>query len=148
MSRFLKKFNTSRIATQWKRLNENRHFKYGAPFMLLVVGSPFVLKPLMSVRYEYRNQKLFTPEQQEEFNARHKNIKLRDPSEITLEKIYEQKVENTPDDYENIRGPRPWEDNTDYNNQIKELEGKPRNQRKMIKPPNYDKKPSYGLKTY
>ena len=49
MSRFLKKFNTSRIATQWKRLNENRHFKYGAPFMLLVVGSPFVLKPLMSV---------------------------------------------------------------------------------------------------
>lgn len=84
-----------------------------------------------------------TAEQEEEFHKNNPNIRKLAASEITLEKIYEETAKDTPDNYENIRGPRPWEDNSDFNSQIEELEEKSRNKRKIrtIK----DKKLAYGL---
>ena len=36
------------------------------------------------------------------------------------------KNDTTTDDYKIIRGPRPWEDNTEYNQQVEELKKKNR----------------------
>jgi len=97
--------------------------------MVLVVGSPFILQHITSVRYEYRRVELWTPEKEQEL-AR-KGIRVKPASENTLEKIYEETVKNTPDDYEMLRGPRPWEDNSDYHKKIEELEEK--NKHKQLK---------------
>ena len=46
-----------------------------------------------------------------------------------------------PDDYVNIRGPRPWEDNTEYLEKLQELVD---NNKKIKSLP--DKQKAYGLK--
>lgn len=136
----LKNINLGRISTWWKKLNENRHFKYGAPFMILVVGSPFVLQHLMSVRYEYRNVEFLTPEKVKELEQ--KGVRVKPKSETTLEKIYEETVKNTPDDYEMIRGPRPWEDNSKFDKMVEDLNEKNKDRKLKTIP---DKKAAYGL---
>lgn len=110
MSYILKKFYETRIGIYFARIKENRHFKYGAPFFILIVGAPFILQRLCSVRYEYRNQQLMTPEQEAELFGKNSKIKKRPDSENTLEKIYEEtmkKIGDKTDDYQMVRGPRP-----------------------------------------
>ena len=148
MSYLLRKFNQSRIGIYFEKIKQNRHFKYGAPFIILIVGAPFVLQKICSVRYEYRNAQLMTPDQEKEFFENNPNIKKRPASEITLEKIYEETVKDTPDDYQMIRGPRPWEDNSQYNKQVEELTEKNKDKGKMFRKENIQKfkrKEDYGL---
>ena len=38
-------------------------------------------------------------------------------------------MKNAPDDYENVRGPRPWEDNREYKEQLDTLKEKRANQK-------------------
>lgn len=47
-----------------------------------------------------------TPEDAEKYG-----IKMKDNSEITLEKIYEQIESMDIDSWQQVRGPRPWEEN-------------------------------------
>ena len=49
MRNLLKKFDFSRLTSFLKRVQNNKHFKFGAPMVILVVGAPFVLLPLTSV---------------------------------------------------------------------------------------------------
>ena len=45
-----------------ERLRQNRHVRYGVPFVgLLVVGS-FALREFATVRYEFRSTKKLAPE--------------------------------------------------------------------------------------
>ena len=43
MRNLLKKVDFSRLTSFLKRVQNNKHFKYGAPMVILVVGAPFVL---------------------------------------------------------------------------------------------------------
>ena len=49
MKRLYQLFNDEKIRATLKKLGKNRHFTYGVPFVLFVVGAPLVLKDLMSV---------------------------------------------------------------------------------------------------
>lgn len=81
---------------------KNRHFKYGVPFIGLVVGSSFLISEINTTRYDYRKQVVLSSEEAEKFG-----IKKR---EVTVEKVYEDyKKKDLQDDYEIVRGPRPWE---------------------------------------
>lgn len=37
-------------------------------------------------------------------------IKMKNPEEVTLEKVYEKVKDLNIDEWENKRGPRPWEE--------------------------------------
>lgn len=38
-------------------------------------------------------------------------VPMKKPEEVTIEKVYEKVKVMNLDDWENKRGPRPWEDN-------------------------------------
>jgi len=135
MKRLYQLFNDEKIRATLKKLGKNRHFTYGVPFVLFVVGAPLVLKDLMSWRYEYRNQRLWTPEEEAKLQAA--RVQLKPPEERTVEAIYEEHMKKEGsklDDYQMIRGPRPWEQpSEEFMKQREELEK--RNKVKNIKNP-------------
>lgn len=57
-------------------------------------------------RYQFSKQQTVTPEEMEEFG-----VAMKKPDEVTIEKVYEKVKEMNLDDWENKRGPRPWEEN-------------------------------------
>jgi len=96
------------------RISNSKHFKHGAPFFLFIFGGAYALREFRSVRYDSdlnpHAKKLIKPEEAfEDLSKRTDKVKHK-PTKATLEedldKIYE-KVDL--DNWENKRGPRPWE---------------------------------------
>ena len=87
-----------------KEFLRSRLFKFGVPFFAVVIGGSFVLEQFAKIRYEYRRSQLLPKEVAEA------GIKMRKPEEVTLEKEFEKLQKLDIDNWENIRGPRPWEE--------------------------------------
>lgn len=85
---------------------KNKHFRYGVPFVLTVVCGSFGLQYYSQVRYDiHKEQHIMT--KTKEVQAMLKPIKQK-----SLEEEYEEYKKNVDlDNWKNIRGPRPWEDN-------------------------------------
>ncbi|XP_022919908.2 cytochrome c oxidase assembly protein COX16 homolog, mitochondrial [Onthophagus taurus] len=81
--------------------------RYAIPFLTLVVGGSFGLKEFSRLRYDFSR---VNPVREE---AQKVGIEMKKPSEITIEKEYERLKELDIDNWEQIRGPRPWEENFD-----------------------------------
>ena len=88
-----------------KKFTKGRFFRFGLPFITLVVGGSFLLKEFASVRYTTRKSVMKTPEEIEKETG----VKAR-KEKVSLESIYEDVKKTDLDNWENIRGPRPWED--------------------------------------
>lgn len=100
------------MSTFLPRLLNNKHFKNGVPFFLFIFGGGFALKEFRTVRYDSqlnpKQKNLITPE--EAFGDKSDKFEVRQ-SKATLEEdleILDQKVDL--DNWENKRGPRPWEE--------------------------------------
>ncbi len=92
-----------KIAIQ--KLQKNKFFKFGAPFLILLVGGSFGLEHFARLRYDFRKSKRLKLEEVSE--ATGLQLRLDRPTiESEVEKL---KVEDL-DTWQNIRGPRPWED--------------------------------------
>lgn len=78
--------------------------------LLLVVGGSFGLKEFTQIRYdEQRHRKRLDPELEAQVNVqRQTNM---------LEEEYEKIKQVNLDEWKNIRGPRPWEDSREYQEQ-------------------------------
>jgi len=95
------------------KLNSNKHFRFGVPFFLFIFGGQYALREFREVRYDNKinpkARKLITDEEAfEGFNKSDqlvykKNIKT---AEEELEAL-DAKIDW--DNWENKRGPRPWE---------------------------------------
>ena len=96
---------------QFRRLLENRHLRYGIPFLSLVVAAPFVLRGLQQSKFDSRKQKLVNETLDEKFYE----AGIERKKNVTAEEIYESYAKkDLEEDYQMVRGPRPWEDNTEY----------------------------------
>lgn len=86
------------------------HFKYGLPFIIVVVGGSFGLQIYSQIRYDVQAENRIVAKT-DALKALAGNKKP-----ITLEEAYEEyKKEVDLDNWKNIRGPRPWEnDNTEF----------------------------------
>jgi len=112
----------------FQRILQNRHLKFGVPFIGLLVGASFALTEVTSFRYEFRKTKRW---EEEDVNAlKNQGVIKRDPNELTLEILGEEIIEKNQDsleNYENLRIPRPWEDQTEVdfmrqkNRQVKSI---------------------------
>lgn len=96
MQQFIQKFNTFR---------RKKSFKYGIPFLILVVGGSFGLKEFTSLRYQYAKKQPVSPEDMKKFG-----VNMKKPSEVTLESEFEKVKKIDIDHWEQKRGPRPWEE--------------------------------------
>jgi len=98
----------------FQRILQNRHLKFGVPFIGLLVGASFALTEVTSFRYEFRKTKRW---EEEDVNAlKNQGVIKRDPNELTLEKLGVEIIEKNQDsleNYENLRIPRPWEDQSE-----------------------------------
>ncbi|XP_050529305.1 cytochrome c oxidase assembly protein COX16 homolog, mitochondrial [Daktulosphaira vitifoliae] len=82
---------------------KNKFFKYGAPFILLVVGGSFGLKEFSQVRYDYRKVKLISPEE-----LKKQGIEMKPRGSVTIETEYKKLMDTVNlEDYTNKRIPRP-----------------------------------------
>ncbi|KAL3283843.1 hypothetical protein HHI36_018013 [Cryptolaemus montrouzieri] len=85
--------------------------RHGVPVFILCLGGSFGLKAFTSLRYEYSTKSTVSREQLEQ-----EGIILKPPEEVTIEAQYEELKKMDIDNWENIRGPRPWEEETMINN--------------------------------
>lgn len=104
------------MSSFFKRLTANRHFQHGVPFFLFIGGGAFMLKEFRTVRYDSKinpkANKFVTPE--EAFGssplANPKSPVQFQKSTKTLEEELEEYNKTVDlDNWENKRGPRPWE---------------------------------------
>ncbi|XP_054712311.1 cytochrome c oxidase assembly protein COX16 homolog, mitochondrial-like [Uloborus diversus] len=87
---------------QLQRLQKRKHVKYGVPFVLLLVIGSFGIEKFASLRYEFRRNETLKPENLEKLGIKKKKV--------VLEEEYEEYKKIDIDSWENIRGPRPWEE--------------------------------------
>lgn len=89
-----------------QKLLQNKHFKYGVPFLIAVIGGSFGLQFYSQLRYDvYKQRHIITKTQalREAIGANKKPT--------TIEEEYEDYKKNVDiDNWKNIRGPRPWDE--------------------------------------
>uniref|UniRef100_A0A2A4JRE3 Cytochrome c oxidase assembly protein COX16 homolog, mitochondrial n=1 Tax=Heliothis virescens TaxID=7102 RepID=A0A2A4JRE3_HELVI len=83
-------------------LSKRRSFKYGLPFILFMVGGSFGLREWTQIRYQFSKVKGVSKEEAEKMG-------LNREKTVTLEQTYEEIQKLDIDNWENKRGPRPWE---------------------------------------
>lgn len=102
------------------KISSSRHFRFGVPFFLFIFGGQQALSHFRAVRYDSRlnpnaNKTLLTPEEAfGDLNAAAGGKKLFEKSNKTAEEeldILDKKVDWY--NWENKRGPRPWENSVE-----------------------------------
>uniref|UniRef100_A0A069DVF8 Cytochrome c oxidase assembly protein COX16 homolog, mitochondrial n=1 Tax=Panstrongylus megistus TaxID=65343 RepID=A0A069DVF8_9HEMI len=89
------------------KLRKQKSFKYGLPFLILMVGGSFGLREFTQLRYKFGKKQVIKPEELEE-----QGIDMKKPGEVTLESEFNKIIALDIDNWENVRGPRPWEKET------------------------------------
>ncbi|XP_043845096.1 cytochrome c oxidase assembly protein COX16 homolog, mitochondrial-like [Dromiciops gliroides] len=80
-------------------LKKSKTLRYGVPMIVLTVGGSFSLWEFSQIRYDAVKAKI-DPELEEKLKR----------NKVSLKSEYEKIKDSTFDDWQNIRGPRPWED--------------------------------------
>ncbi|GFX11243.1 uncharacterized protein TNCV_1893831 [Trichonephila clavipes] len=98
----------SSTVERFKKLTKKRSFRFGLPFLLFLFVGSFGVERFASLRYEFRRNELLKPESLEKLGIKKK--------EVTLEEEFEKYKQIDINNWENIRGPRPWEEPQPQNN--------------------------------
>ncbi|XP_072222198.1 cytochrome c oxidase assembly protein COX16 homolog, mitochondrial isoform X2 [Leuresthes tenuis] len=94
----------------FKTLQKNKTVRYGVPMLLLVVGGSFGLREFTQLRYDAQKiRRRLDPSLEAKVNA--------EKQSVMLEEEYEKMQKVNLDEWKNIRGPRPWEDSKEYQEQ-------------------------------
>ncbi|KAK2826620.1 hypothetical protein Q5P01_020834 [Channa striata] len=100
-----------------KALRRNKTVKYGVPMLLLVVGGSFGLREFTQIRYDAQKlRKKLDPSLESKVDVEKQSSML----EVEYEKIKELNLEK----WKNIRGPRPWEDSRELQEQQRSKQNK------------------------
>lgn len=107
----------------WRYYSNRKSFRYGVPFLLLILGGSFGLKEFTQLRYNciyhYFNFKWFDIHFRYTFSKKKTirpdelesvGVKMKESGDVTLETEYEKIKEIDIEHWDNIRGPRPWEE--------------------------------------
>ncbi|XP_030376440.1 cytochrome c oxidase assembly protein COX16 homolog, mitochondrial [Scaptodrosophila lebanonensis] len=84
---------------------KKKSFKYGVPFLLMMVAGSFGLQQFSNLRYQYAKKQPVSPEDMKKYG-----ITMKKRGEVTLETEYDKVKVIDIDHWENKRGPRPWEE--------------------------------------
>ncbi|XP_017267003.1 cytochrome c oxidase assembly protein COX16 homolog, mitochondrial isoform X1 [Kryptolebias marmoratus] len=93
-----------------KTLQRNKTVKYGVPMLLLIVGGSFGLREFTQIRYDAQKiRKKLDPSLEAKVDVQRQSV--------ILQEEYEKMKEVNLDEWRNIRGPRPWEDSKECQEQ-------------------------------
>ncbi|XP_076605241.1 cytochrome c oxidase assembly protein COX16 homolog, mitochondrial [Chaetodon auriga] len=93
-----------------KALQRNKTVRYGIPMLLLIVGGSFGLREFTAIRYEaQKHRRKLDPSLEAKVNVERQSV--------ILEEEYEKMKQMNLVEWKNIRGPRPWEDSREYQEQ-------------------------------
>ncbi|KAM8833830.1 cytochrome c oxidase assembly protein COX16 homolog, mitochondrial [Synchiropus picturatus] len=93
-----------------KLLRKNKTIKYGVPMLLLVVGGSFGLREFTQIRYDAQKiRRKLDPSLEAKIDVQ------KQP--VILQEEYEKMKKVNLDEWRNIRGPRPWEDSREHQDQ-------------------------------
>ncbi|KAI6239230.1 Cytochrome c oxidase assembly protein COX16-like protein, mitochondrial [Aphelenchoides fujianensis] len=90
-----------------------RLLKVGLPFFTLVFGSAFALHYFQKVRYEFRRSK----QEADTIKILKKDLTdggLHIKEGVTVDSLYNEIADLDTENWENVRGPRDFEDNRQY----------------------------------
>jgi len=98
----------------FSRISNNKHFQNGVPFFLFIFGGAFALREFRTVRYDSdlnpNAKKLLKPEEAFADLAKRSNRIQHKQTKNSLEEDLDTLHEKHDlDNWENKRGPRPWE---------------------------------------
>jgi len=85
-------------------LLQRRSFRFGVPFLTMIVGGSFGLSYFTQLRYDFRSKKRVSKEEAEAYG-----VKMKEPKEVTLDTEFEKMENMDYDTWEQVRGPRQWE---------------------------------------
>ncbi|KAM3871190.1 cytochrome c oxidase assembly protein COX16 homolog, mitochondrial [Diretmus argenteus] len=94
----------------WKLLKKNKTFRYGLPMMCLIFGGSIGLREFTQIRYDAQKMK-------GKLDPALEKLLNKDRQPVVLEDEYEKLKELKLDEWKNIRGPRPWENSKEYQDQ-------------------------------
>ncbi|CAK5023471.1 unnamed protein product [Meloidogyne enterolobii] len=112
-------------------MTKNNFFRDGVTYLIMLSGIIFGAHFFQRIKFEFRNKRPTDPVIVESLQE------LGLSSKKTTEQLYKEMVESTSDDdWENIRGPRPYEDNSEYlrakEKQQKERQKQQEERRKLL----------------
>lgn len=90
------------IAGAFLKFLSNKHVKHGLPFLILMTAGVFGIREFASVKYEFRKNETIDP-----YSL---GVKTKKKGEVTLESEFEKIKKLDIDNWENIRGPRLWDE--------------------------------------
>ncbi|XP_023953093.1 cytochrome c oxidase assembly protein COX16 homolog, mitochondrial [Bicyclus anynana] len=90
------------LQTIVKNYKKNKFLRYGLPFLIFTVGGSLALKEWTQIRYQFAQVKGMS-------NAEAEKMGLHRDKKVTLEGVYDEIQKLDIDNWENKRGPRPWE---------------------------------------
>uniref|UniRef100_A0A4W5K018 Cytochrome c oxidase assembly protein COX16 homolog, mitochondrial n=1 Tax=Hucho hucho TaxID=62062 RepID=A0A4W5K018_9TELE len=123
----------------FRALQRNKTLKYGLPMLLLVVGGSFGLREFTQIRYDaQKTRKKCAPGALPGIDRvplmRESVATQLDPTleakvnpqkqSVILEDEYQKMKDVNLEEWRNIRGPRPWEDSKEYQQQQRSRQGK------------------------
>ncbi|BFF89343.1 cytochrome c oxidase assembly protein COX16 homolog mitochondrial [Drosophila madeirensis] len=88
-----------------KHYSKRKSFKYGVPFLIMMVAGSFGLQQFSNLRYQYSKKQPVTPDEMKKYG-----VSMKKRQEVTLETEYDKVKTVNIDEWENKRGPRPWEE--------------------------------------
>ncbi|XP_066536046.1 cytochrome c oxidase assembly protein COX16 homolog, mitochondrial [Hoplias malabaricus] len=99
-----------RMWQQFRRLQRGKTVRYGVPMLLLVLGGSFGLREFTQIRYDAQKiKKKLDPALEARVNPQKQSV--------ILEEEYDKLKTLDLDRWRNIRGPRPWEDSKEFQDQ-------------------------------
>ncbi|XP_069093246.1 cytochrome c oxidase assembly protein COX16 homolog, mitochondrial isoform X1 [Pleurodeles waltl] len=84
-----------------RAFQKNKTLRYGLPMFLLIIGGSFGLREFTQIRYDAQKLRGKLDPALEE--------KVRKKS-VSIESEYDKLRDSSFNDWQNIRGPRPWEE--------------------------------------
>ncbi|XP_076830583.1 cytochrome c oxidase assembly protein COX16 homolog, mitochondrial [Brachyhypopomus gauderio] len=94
----------------WTKIQKSKTARYGIPMLLLIVGGSFGLREFTQIRYDAQKiKKKMDPALEAKLNLQKQSV--------ILEEEFEKLKEVNLDTWKNIRGPRPWEDSKQHQDQ-------------------------------
>ncbi|KAE9552987.1 hypothetical protein FO519_003791 [Halicephalobus sp. NKZ332] len=107
--------------------------KVGLPFFAIVFGSAFGLHYFQQVRYDFsRVKKEAVAVESLRDSLAEAGLKVK--KNVTIEDVYQEVSELDTDNWENIRGPREFEDNSQYEKAKKDQQEEARARRRALQP--------------
>jgi len=93
------------LIQKFQYYSQRKIIKYGLPFLVMMLGGSFALKEFTQLRYQFAKKVTINPKEMNDIG-----IKMKEYGEVTLETEYEKIKLIDIDNWENVRGPRPWEE--------------------------------------